>query len=49
MGNMFKILLLGNQKANLKQTWHGWFLSGQFSKLCLVILTSIQDGRLQRT
>jgi hypothetical protein len=28
---------------------HGWSLSGQFSKLCPVTLTSIQDGRLQRT
>jgi hypothetical protein len=35
--------------AYLKQTWHGWSLSGQFSKLCPVTLTSIQDGRLQRT
>jgi hypothetical protein len=35
--------------ANLKQTWHGWSLSGQFSKLCPVTLTSIQDGHLQQT
>jgi hypothetical protein len=48
-GNMFKNLLLWNQLANLKQTWHGWSLSGQFSKLCPVTLTSIQNGRLQRT
>jgi hypothetical protein len=34
---------------NLKQTWHGWSLSGQFLKLCPVILTSIQDGHLQQT
>jgi hypothetical protein len=27
----------------------GWSLSGQFSKLCPVTLTSIQDGHLQRT
>ena len=27
----------------------GSFLSGQFSKLCLVTLTSIQDGHLQQT
>jgi hypothetical protein len=34
---------------HLRTTWHGWSLSGQFSKLCPVTLTSIQDGHLQRT
>jgi hypothetical protein len=28
---------------------HGWSLSGQFSKLCPVTLTFIQDGHLQQT
>jgi hypothetical protein len=28
---------------------HGWSLNAQFSKLCPMTLTSIQDGRLQRT
>jgi hypothetical protein len=44
---MLKLCLL--MAAILKQTWHGWSLSGQFSKLCPVTLTSIQDGQLQQT
>jgi hypothetical protein len=43
------VAILNFRSANLKQTWHGWSLSGQFSKLCPVTLTSIQDGHLQQT
>jgi hypothetical protein len=32
--------------TSLKQTWHGWSLSGKFSKLCPLTLTSIQNGHL---
>jgi hypothetical protein len=39
----------GFRGEDLKQTRHGWSLGGQFSKLCPVNLTSIQDGHLQRT
>jgi hypothetical protein len=35
--------LTGFRRENLKQT------SGQFSKLCPVTLTSIQDGHFQQT
>ena len=40
MGKLFKSLLLWNQSANLKQTWHGWFLGSILSKLCPVTTTS---------
>jgi hypothetical protein len=41
---LFKSLLLWNQSADLKQTWHGWALSSILSNLCPVTTTSIQDG-----
>ena len=33
MGKLFKSLLLWNQSANLKQTWHGWSLGSILSKI----------------
>ena len=33
MGKWFKSLLLWNQLANLKQTWHGWSLGSILSKI----------------
>jgi hypothetical protein len=45
----FKSLLLWNQSANLKQTWHGWSLGSILSKLCPVTTTSIHDGCHEQT
>jgi hypothetical protein len=42
-------ILLWNQSANLKQTWHGWSLGSILSKLCPVTTTSIQDGCQEQT
>jgi hypothetical protein len=39
----------GSLNTILKVDHLGWSLSGQFSKLCPVTLTSIQDDHLQRT
>jgi hypothetical protein len=49
MGKLFKSLLLWNQSANVKQTWHGWSLGSLLSKLCPVTTTSIQDGCHEQT
>jgi hypothetical protein len=48
--NVFKIFPLKPvSQFNSKQTWHGWSLNGQLSKLSPVTQTSIQDGCHQRT
>jgi hypothetical protein len=49
MGKLFKSLLLWNQSANLKQTWHGWSLGSILSKLCrsVVQITILQKLEAQ--
>jgi hypothetical protein len=48
MGNSHKNLVLRNHWANCNQTLVEKFLDAPLPKLCLVIPTSNQDGRLAK-